>query len=149
MSRMTNRRPIRTTSHTATRSVTRPVTRPVTRRRVLTGGLAAGLAMAAPGVAQAVRFDPEQADPDFHPVTFELPAPTGRKALGTTAVHLIDQSRPDPSMPSGRRELMISIWYPASMVGSSPFAKYMPARTAKEVDNTWTGEYGLALPPGS
>ncbi|TCC58128.1 hypothetical protein E0H73_27775 [Kribbella pittospori] len=135
MSRMANRRPIRTTSHT--------------RRGVLTAGLAAGLAMAAPGVARAVRFDPEQDDPDFHPVTFEVPAPTGRKALGTTAVHLIDQSRPDPSMPSGRRELMISIWYPASVVGSAPFAKYMPARTAKEVDNTWTGEYGLALPPGS
>ena len=141
MSRMAIRRPNSTSSHT------------VTRRGALTAGLAAGLALAAPGVAQAAPFDPDRIrandDPDFHPVRFRLPAPTGRRALGTTAVHLVDQSRPDPTMPSGRRELMISLWYPASMFGSAPIAKYMPARTAVEVDAAWTGEYGLALPTGS
>jgi hypothetical protein len=137
MSRMANSRPMRTTSHT------------VTRRRLLTTGLATGLALTVPGVARAVPYDPENDDPDFHPVKFRLPAPSGRKALGTTAIHLVDQSRPDPAMPSGRRELMISLWYPASVAGSAPIAKYMPARTAVEVDDTWTGEYGLALPSGS
>jgi hypothetical protein len=102
-------------------------------------------------LAQATPFDPASpaGEPDFHPVRFRLPEPTGRKALGTTAIHLVDRSRPDPSMPSGQRELMISLWYPASLAGTAPFAKYMPARTAKEVDAAWTGEYGLALPSGS
>ena len=76
MSRMANCRPTSHSSHT------------VTRRRVLTGRLAAGLAVAAPGLAWAA-----PGDPDFHPVTFRVPAPTGRKALGTAAVHLIDRSR--------------------------------------------------------
>lgn len=116
---------------------------------MLTAGLATGLALTVPGLAQAVPYDPENDDPDFHPVKFRLPAPSGRKALGTTAIHLIDQSRPDPTMPSGRRELMISLWYPASVAGSAPVAKYMPARTAVEVDDAWTGEWGLALPSGS
>jgi len=148
MIRMANSRHISHTGHT------------VTRRRVLSTGLAAGLvltapgfAQAAPGLAQAVPIEPDRVgaagDPDFHPVTFRLPAPTGRKALGTTALHLIDQYRPDPTMPSGRRELMISIWYPGSMIGDTPLAKYMPPRTAVEVDEAWTGEYGLALPTGS
>jgi dienelactone hydrolase len=119
---------------------------------VLTAGLAAGLTLISPGLAQASAYEPED-DPDFHPVKFRLPEPTGRKALGTTAIHLIDRDRPDPTMPSGQRELMISLWYPASMVGSThsgaPYAKYMPARTAVEVDDAWTGEYGLALPTGT
>lgn len=132
--------------------------RTVSRRSVLATGLGLGLAVSTPGLAQAVSLDPAGGDygglrpagePDFHPVTFRLPVPTARKALGTTALHLVDQSRPDPSMPSGRRELMISIWYPASVVGTAPVAKYMPARTAKEVDESWTGEFGLALPTGS
>ncbi|TDW97988.1 hypothetical protein EV647_2682 [Kribbella sp. VKM Ac-2566] len=153
MSRMTNRRPTSPSGHV------------FTRRHVLSAGvlagLAAGVAAATPGLAKASPFDPDaadgpaldrvrtQGDPDFHPVRFRLPEPTGRKALGTTAIHLIDRSRPDPSMPSGQRELMISLWYPAGMFGRAPFAKYMPPRTAVEVDDLWTGDYGLALPSGS
>jgi dienelactone hydrolase len=144
MSRMANSRTNGHTGHTGLI---------VTRRRVLTAGAAAGAALAVPGVAQAYPVDPDgvraQDDPDFRPVTFRLPVPTGRKALGTTALHLIDQSRPDPTMPSGKRELMISLWYPASVAFDAPLAKYMPKRTAIEVDEAWTGEYGLALPTGS
>ncbi|WP_433164979.1 alpha/beta hydrolase family protein [Kribbella sp. CA-247076] len=127
--------------------------RTLSRRRILAGSLGLGVALTTPAVARAVPFDPHgvgtRDDPNFHPVTFRLPAPTGRKSLGTTALHLVDRSRPDPRMPSGHRELMISLWYPASMTREAPFAKYMPARTAAEVDEAWTGEYGLALPTGS
>ncbi|GAB2630282.1 alpha/beta hydrolase [Kribbella swartbergensis] len=127
--------------------------RAVSRRALLAGGLTCGVALTTPAFARAVPVEPgrwiAQGDPNFHPVTFRLPPPTGRKALGTTALHLIDQSRPDPRMPGGRRELMISLWYPGSVAGSAPFAKYMPRRTAVEVDEAWTGEYGLALPTGS
>ncbi|WP_350279380.1 alpha/beta hydrolase [Kribbella sp. HUAS MG21] len=134
---------------------TSPTSRILTRRRVLGAGLTVGLAatLALPDRAQAVPFDPDQlgvqGEPDFHPVRFRVPEPTGRKSLGVTALHLVDRGRPDPSMPGGQRELMVSLWYPASLAGTAPFAKYMPERTAKEVDAVWTGEYGLALPPGS
>jgi len=50
MSRMANPRPISTTRHT------------LTRRGLLTGGLAAGFALAAPGLARAVPIDPEDAE---------------------------------------------------------------------------------------
>ncbi|HZX06099.1 hypothetical protein [Kribbella sp.] len=155
---MTNPRPTGTSSHN------------LTRRSLLLAGLAAGGALAGAGSAQASPFDPgwsggvdpggaeevagfrqlrAAGDPNFHPVRFALPAPTGRKALGTTAVHLVDRARVDPSMPSGQRELMVSFWYPAGMGATAPFAKYMPARTAVEIDAVWTGEDGLALPAGS
>ena len=86
MSRMANRRPISISSHT------------VTRRRLLTAGLATGLAAdRSPALPQAVPYDPESDDdPDFHPVKFRLPALSGRKALGTTAIHLVDRSPAGP-----------------------------------------------------
>src|SRR3954471_14995206 len=125
----------------------------VGRRGLLVGGLAAGLGLAAPAAAPALPLDPEsdvraEGDPNFHPVQFRLPKPTGRKYLGTTSLHLIDDKRPDPTMPSGKRELMITLWYPTSLMADTPLAKYMPQRTAVEVDDSWTGEYGLALPTG-
>ncbi len=127
----------------------------VGRRGLLAGGLAAGLGLTVPAVAHAAPLDPDRAvrakgDPNFHPVKFRLPEPSGRKRLGTTSLHLIDDKRPDPTMPSGKRELMISLWYPStSLVDDLPLAKYMPKRTSTEVDDNWTGEYGLALPTGT
>ncbi|GAA1149949.1 alpha/beta hydrolase [Kribbella jejuensis] len=145
MSRMVNPRPNSLSSHN------------LTRRHLLTAGLLAGLTagvtVTGAGTAHASPFDPPtlraQGDPDFHPVRFRLPVPSGRKAIGTTAVHLVDKGRIDPAMPSGQRELMVSFWYPAEVDRTAPFAKYMPARTAVEVDDAWTGENGLALPSGS
>jgi len=138
MSRMANSRPTSPSS--------------LSRRQLLTAGLAGGLTLATTGLAHASPVDPERVrpygDPDFHPVRFRLPRPIGRKALGTTVIHLIDRSRPDPAMPSGQRELMISLWYPAER-STAPYARYMPARTAVAVDDAWTGDYGLALPTGS
>ncbi|GAA1573064.1 MULTISPECIES: alpha/beta hydrolase family protein [Kribbella] len=147
---MANSRPTSLSSHN------------LTRRALLLAGLAAAGTVVGAGTAHASPFDPgyplpsgpdgvggAAGDPNFHPVRFTLPAPTGRKALGTTAVHLVDRGRIDPAMPSGQRELMVSFWYPAGMSATAPFAKYMPARTAVEVDAIWTGEDGLALPTGS
>ncbi|TMR93097.1 alpha/beta hydrolase family protein [Nonomuraea basaltis] len=43
-----------------------------------------------------------------------LPEPTGPKPVGTTSLHLIDSSRPDPWNPEAdKRELMVTLWYPA------------------------------------
>lgn len=58
---------------------------------------------------------------------FQLPRPTGPWAIGTRIFHLVDQSRPDPASPSGKRELMIQIWYPAAH-SNHPFAPYRRRR---------------------
>ena len=85
------------------------------RRRVLVAGLAASALLSVPALAQA--------EPQVHPVRVDLPAPTGRYKLGTTELHLIDRKRNDPTAPGGKRELMVSIWYPARTGSHGPVAK--------------------------
>jgi dienelactone hydrolase len=59
---------------------------------------------------------------------FHLPSPTGPFAVGTRIVHLVDQSRTEGGgqSPSGQRELMVQVWYPAGDVpgGLKIKAKY-------------------------
>jgi predicted dienelactone hydrolase len=43
-----------------------------------------------------------------------LPAPTGPHPVGVTQLHLVDEDRTDPWVPTGPRELMVSVWYPAA-----------------------------------
>lgn len=45
----------------------------------------------------------------------ELPAPTGKYAVGRTSFHWVDQSRAEEITddPNDRRELMVTLWYPA------------------------------------
>jgi dienelactone hydrolase len=54
---------------------------------------------------------------------FRLPRPTGPYAIGTRIIHLVDSSRVDNAFPSGKRELMVQVWYPAGSV-SQPLAPY-------------------------
>lgn len=55
-----------------------------------------------------------------------LPAPTGPYPVGTTDLHLIDHSRANPWMASpAHRELMISLWYPATDVRRVSLAPHM------------------------
>ncbi|MBM2620443.1 alpha/beta hydrolase [Actinoplanes sp. LDG1-06] len=62
--------------------------------------------------------------------TLELPAPTGPYAVGMVNRHLVDRSRADPWVPERRRELMVSIWYPA-VRGDGPASQYVtPAESA-------------------
>ena len=69
------------------------------------------------------------ASPAAGPVPLTLPAPTGPDRLGTTSLHLIDPARRDPWVPGHPlRELMISIWYPATDTASHPPAPWMPPR---------------------
>ncbi|MFG2909772.1 alpha/beta hydrolase family protein [Kitasatospora sp. NPDC048286] len=43
-----------------------------------------------------------------------VPAPTTRRPIGATSVHLVDTGRPDPWRPdTATRELMATLWYPA------------------------------------
>lgn len=54
------------------------------------------------------------------PAVVALPAPTGADSIGVVDLHGIDPSRADPWMPGRRRELMISIWYPATDSATHP-----------------------------
>jgi predicted dienelactone hydrolase len=57
----------------------------------------------------ATLVTPARAEPDV----LVLPAPTGAHPVGVRQLHLVDVDRPDPWVPGGPRELMVSVWYPA------------------------------------
>ncbi|WP_225834516.1 hydrolase [Streptomyces sp. NK08204] len=57
-----------------------------------------------------------------------LPAPSGRHPVGRFSQHLVDRSRIDPYVPGNRaRELMVTIWYPASSTSGHARAPWMPS----------------------
>ncbi|MEV0333603.1 hypothetical protein [Nocardia sp. NPDC050717] len=58
------------------------------------------------------------------PGIFVLPAPTGAHPVGTTTLHLVDEARSDPFAPDRARELMVSVFYPATEVGRYPRGHY-------------------------
>ncbi|WP_159372863.1 alpha/beta hydrolase family protein [Nocardia caishijiensis] len=53
-----------------------------------------------------------------------LPRPGGTLPVGTTTLHLVDAARPDPFEPDRSRELMVSVFYPATDVDRHPVAHY-------------------------
>ncbi|MFF4948085.1 alpha/beta hydrolase family protein [Streptomyces chattanoogensis] len=61
-----------------------------------------------------------------------LPEPRGHYRVGMTNLHLVDKKRTDPWTVDGRpRELMVSLWYPATQTASHPAAPYLePAAAA-------------------
>ncbi|WP_283137099.1 alpha/beta hydrolase family protein [Rhizohabitans arisaemae] len=60
-----------------------------------------------------------------------VPSPSGKHPVGTVSVHLVDQARPDPWKNDGaKRELMISLWYPAQEVKGHEVAPWMPKAAA-------------------
>ncbi|MEU6038021.1 lipase [Actinomadura sp. NPDC047616] len=78
------------------------------------------------------------------PAGFDLPRPTGRHAVGTTELHLVDHGRPDPWVQGRTRELMISVWYPSG--GGGTVAPYLRPGVARAL----AGETVLGMfPPGS
>ncbi|MGW1374146.1 alpha/beta hydrolase family protein [Streptomyces sp. NPDC002446] len=99
---------------------------------------AAGKAAAAP-TAKAAPLDKANA-----PGELALPAPTGRYGVGTVDLHLVDPHRTDPWLPGSRpRELMVSLWYPATHTARYPAAPYMqPAAAAHLLA-------AMQVPPGS
>ena len=76
--------------------------------------------------------------------TPSLPEPTGPCPVGITSVWLTDTSRPDPwAAGVSARELMISLWYPASPSGE-PRARYM---TPAESELQLTSRGITGVPP--
>ncbi|MEU9840456.1 lipase [Actinomadura sp. NPDC048032] len=71
------------------------------------------------------------------PATFGLPRPTGpHQAVGTTELHLVDAGRADPWVPGRTRELMVSVWYPATGAAGpkAPYLRPGVAKALSEVD---------------
>ncbi len=79
--------------------------------------------------AQAKANDPA---PPNAPGQLTLPAPTGHYQVGTIDLHLVDPHRTDPWLPGSRpRELMVSLWYPATHTAHYPAAPWIqPAAAA-------------------
>jgi predicted dienelactone hydrolase len=88
-----------------------------------TVGLSAALVLT--GMAPA----PATAAPTV-PGGLSLPAPTGPFDTARSVRHLVDGSRADPWVPTERRELMLSVWYPARRAGG-PAAPYMSAEESR------------------
>src|SRR5262245_27735636 len=57
-----------------------------------------------------------------------LPAPTGTYSVGRTHFDWTDQSRTDPENPSGHREIIVWVWYPAALPAKAEPAEWMPAK---------------------
>jgi len=69
------------------------------------------------------------AEPGWNP-TVVLPAPSGPHDVGRTTLHLVDENRADPWLPEQRRELMVTVTYPASETDNFPLAQYVSTETA-------------------
>lgn len=91
--------------------------------------LALGLGLAAAATVATAPF--AQAEPGLE---LTLPHPTGRHAIGTTSLHLVDHDRPDPWRPDRARELMVTVTYPARHQ-SRDRAPWMSRAVAETVDS--------------
>jgi dienelactone hydrolase len=80
----------------------------------------------------------------FSGSTLYLPEPTGPSPVGTTSLWLTDTSRPDPwAVGVTARELMVSLWYPATAPGGRT-AQYM---TPAESELQLTSRSIAGVPP--
>ncbi|WP_460655234.1 alpha/beta hydrolase family protein [Kribbella endophytica] len=100
------------------------------------------LALLAAGATVAVL--PRSATADLAKYQLVLPEPTGRFRIGVTELHLVDDSRADVWVPSRRRELMVSIWYPAVPSTHGSRNPYAPAKVATALADEVGSALGLA-----
>jgi predicted dienelactone hydrolase len=83
----------------------------------------------------------------YPPTKIHVPAPSGPDKIGTTELHLVDQAREDATAPGGKRELMVSVWYPARPRAEGQPAKYMPPKTADVLSHSLSkSAFGLNDP---
>ncbi|MGM7647529.1 alpha/beta hydrolase family protein [Nocardia sp. JW2] len=71
-----------------------------------------------------------------------LPAPGGALPVGTTTLHLVDATRPDPFVPDRNRELMVSVFYPATATEAHPPAHYLSTELIVDLEQ----RLGVELP---
>ena len=77
-------------------------------------------------ISTSITSAPATAQPvvDAKPIVPQLPSPSRARSIGVTELRLED-ARSDPWKPGARRELMISVWYPARAArgGYSPYMR--------------------------
>jgi hypothetical protein len=102
-------------------------------------------AAAAPALAVSASASPHQQ------ARVVLPVPSGRYPVGTVSLELTDHSRVNPWTPSPRyRELMVSIWYPATDTRCYPRAPQMlPGAAAHFGEAKGVAQLLYNIPPGS
>ena len=66
--------------------------------------------------------------PPAQPHRARCPVPTGPYEVGRTEFDWVDKSRPDPDSPSGHREIVVWLWYPASPKNGAEPAELMPGK---------------------
>jgi len=130
---------------------TTPLAPRITRTALAVATIATALAGVAAAVPQPAAAAPASAAPAARtrPAAaplLTLPEPTGRYAVGTVPVHLVDAARVDPWGNGERRELMINLWYPArSATGRSRAPWLAPAEVGpvgRDLAQTLTGSPG-------
>ncbi|MEU8702091.1 esterase [Streptomyces sp. NPDC048680] len=119
------------------------------RRQVLVTGLAASALLATGALPSFAAGDrrTRAALP-----TARLPRPTGPFEVGSTVLHLVDPARAEPWLPdtSVRRELMISVRYPAAPGGSGRREPQMTAAAAAHFGGAeGAAALNLGMAPGS
>ncbi|RKT51951.1 alpha/beta hydrolase family protein [Saccharothrix australiensis] len=117
-------------------------------KRVRALGLTAGLAVAATLFAPPASADPTTGTTTTTAAGAKLTMPplSGRYPVGTTDLHLVD-NRPDPWRPAEKRELMVTLTYPAHRGGER--ATWIPPGIRGVLDEVAAGPYLLELPAGS
>jgi predicted dienelactone hydrolase len=121
---------------------------------LLTASLAAGTIVAAAlpaGAAWAASASPSTTAAQPQPARLSLPKPAGRYPIGTVQLHLTDRSRANPWAASpARRELMVSVWYPARDAARYPLAPHMlPAAAAHFGSAAGPAATLYRIPPGT
>ncbi|MFJ8207867.1 alpha/beta hydrolase family protein [Streptomyces sp. NPDC096033] len=102
-----------------------------TTRRTAAAAALVALLLPAPLLAASTASAAPAAAVDTRTAGPELPAPTGRYAVGQEDLHLVDRSRTDPWAHTGPRELMVTLRYPAQRgTGRAP-APYMSTEEAR------------------
>ncbi|GIG87072.1 alpha/beta hydrolase family protein [Plantactinospora endophytica] len=110
-------------------------------RRWLLAGLVALLVVSAPAAAPAASA---RTEPPAPALRLTLPEPTGPYPVGSTELHLVDAGRPDPWVAGRPRELMVSVWYPASTAHGGQPTPYLPPLAARAFAERTDAQLGLA-----
>jgi dienelactone hydrolase len=105
--------------------------------------LALALPLTTVAVSAASPVEAADAGSSAIGAVFQLPAPTGAFAVGRNTLHLVEASRPDPWVASDRRELMVSMYYPAHP-GAGARARYA---TSEEIRLLLEGQELAGLVP--
>ena len=87
-------------------------------------------------------FFPLAVPGDAHVIA--VPSPTGPRKVGTASMRIVDARRNDPYVATGiKRELLLRLWYPASVVQNYHLADYASPKVWRYISQLT----GVDLPP--